>query len=73
MLGHDNDAVGHFQRLVELGDEHQRRAVCRCLADLAANVAAGADVDALEGLVEQQQPTFLGQLARQHHLLLVAA
>ena len=43
------------------------------VAQLGADVAAGGDVDALEGLVEDQQAAGCGHPAADHDLLLVAA
>ena len=41
VLGHDEDAVGDLQRLVQFGDQHQGRALGRGLAQLVADVASG--------------------------------
>ena len=73
MLVHDHDPVRHFKRLVKFGYEHQCGAIGSGFADLAADVTAGADIDALEGFVEQQKPAFFREPAREHDLLLIAA
>jgi hypothetical protein len=71
-VGEDEDAVGHLDGLVEIGAQHQRRAVMRRGAQGPADVAPRGDVHALERLVQDQQARRPGQPAGEHDLLLVA-
>ena len=71
---HHQDAVGKRHQLVELdGDQEDRRpsARWRMISPWIASVRA--DVDAAGRLIDEQEACIAGELARQHHLLDVAA
>ncbi|MEJ1998621.1 MAG: hypothetical protein P8X76_10860 [Maritimibacter sp.] len=52
MLAHHKDPVGHFDRLIKLGDKHDGGAAGGGFADLVADVAPGLNVDTLKGFIE---------------------
>ena len=73
-LADDEDPVGEAEHLLDLaGDDHDGDAAVGEGADELVDLAAGADVDAAGGLVEQQHPAVAQQPAGEHDLLLVAA
>ena len=68
------DAIAERLDLVEVGgDQDDRRAAIAVLAQRPVHVLRGADVEADGGVDDHQDLRVLVELARQHHLLLVAA
>ena len=71
---HHDEAVGELHDLVEIGGDQQHRdAGAGELDELFADEFRGADVDAARRLVGQDQHGVVGELARDHDLLDVAA
>ena len=73
-LAHDEHAVGEAEHLGQVGghDDHAEPFGGE-VADHLVDLRLGADVDALGGLVEEQDLGLRGQPAGEQHLLLVAA
>ena len=71
---HHQDAVGQGRQFVKLHGNQQDRPAGRTLAhDLVMDGLLGADVDAARRLIDQQEVGAIGEFARQHDLLDVAA
>src|SRR5581483_9612932 len=71
---HDSDPVAEREQLREVRrDQDDRLAAARELLDQLVDVLLRPDVDALRGLVEQEDVAVDGEPAAEQHLLLVAA
>ena len=55
-VAHHDDAIGNFRRFLEVGADDKRSPSRRRLTQVPADVLPCADVDALERLVEDQEP-----------------
>ena len=51
---HENNAVADLERFFEIVDEYDCRAILRSRSDRLDDIVAGADIDPLKRLIEQQ-------------------